>query len=82
MHGRKTDRILHDVLNDSDVSDFEHDCGDDASNVFKLSMDSGRTVIILISSQVVCGKPYLVTILDLLVDDLKIVIFMQWVLSH
>lgn len=56
MHGRKTDRILHDVLNDSDVSDFEHDCGDDASNVFKLSMDSGRTVIILISSQVVCGK--------------------------
>lgn len=82
MHGRKTDRILHDVLNDSDVSDFEHDCGDDASNVFKLSMDSGRTVIILISSQVVCGKPYLVTILDLLVDDLEIVIFMQWVLSH
>jgi len=54
--------------------------------MFKLSMDSGRTVIILISFQMVYGKSYLVTILDLKVDDffnndLKIVIFIQWVLS-
>ena len=45
MHGRKTDRILQDVLNDSDVSDFEGECGNDASNMFKLSMDSDRTVL-------------------------------------
>ena len=69
MHGRKTDRILRNVFNESDVSDFEGDCGNDASNMFKLSMDSGRTVIILISFQMVYGKPYLVTILDLQVDD-------------
>ena len=37
--------------------------------MFKLSMDSGRTLIILISFQMVYGKPYLVTILDLQVDD-------------
>lgn len=43
--GRKTDRILQDVLNDSDVSDFEGECGNDASNMFKLSMDSDRTVL-------------------------------------
>lgn len=54
--------------------------------MFKLSMYSGRTLIILISFQMVYGKPYLVTILDLPVDDffnndLKIVIFIQWVLS-
>ena len=29
-----TDRILHNVLNDSDVSDFEGDCGNDASNIY------------------------------------------------
>lgn len=69
MHGRKTDRILHNVFNESDVSDFEGDFGNDASNMFKLSMDSGRTLIILISFQMVYGKPYLVTILDLQVDD-------------
>ena len=69
MYGRMTDRIYHNVLNDSDVSHFEGDCGNDASNMFKLSMDSGRTVIILISFQMVYGKPYLVTILDLQVDD-------------
>ena len=32
-------------------------------------MNSGRTLTILISFQMVCGKPYLVTILDLQVDD-------------
>lgn len=32
-------------------------------------MYSGRTLIILISFQMVYGKPYLVTILDLQVDD-------------
>ena len=37
--------------------------------MFKLSMDSGRTLITLISFQMVYGKPYLVTILDLQVDD-------------
>ena len=37
--------------------------------MFKLSMDSGRTVIILISFQMVYDKPYLVIILDLQVDD-------------
>lgn len=37
--------------------------------MFKLSMYSGRTLIILISFQMVYGKPYLVTILDLQVDD-------------
>lgn len=47
----------------------ERDCGNDASNMFTLSMDSGRKLIILISSQVVCGKPYLVTTLELQVDD-------------
>ena len=69
-----TDRILHNVFNESDVSDFEGDFGNDASNMFKLSMDSGRTLIILISFQMVYGKPYLVTILDLQVDDF----FYQW----
>ena len=53
--------------------------------MFKLSMDSGRTLIILISFQMAYGKPYLVTIWDLQGDDffyndLKIVIFIQWVL--
>lgn len=68
MPGRR--RILHDVLNDSDNSDFEGEYGDDASSMFELSMDSGRPLIILISFQMVFyGKPYLFAVLDLQVDD-------------
>lgn len=38
MHGRKTDRILHNVFNESDVSDFEGDFGNDASNNICLNL--------------------------------------------